>query len=96
MREMRGLKFWTDGFDQLSRAQDDLETIWEFYELGEATDPEVDAEGAKLESLLESLEFRKMMSEEGDNMSAVLEINAGAGGTESQDWASMLLRMYHM
>ena len=96
MREMRGLKFWTDGFDQLSRAQDDLETIWEFYEMGEATEPEVDAEGAKLESLLESLEFRKMMSEEGDNMSAVLEINAGAGGTESQDWASMLLRMYHM
>ena len=96
MREMRGLKFWTDGFDQLARSQDDLETIWEFYEMGEATEPEVDAEGAKLEALLESLEFRKMMSEEGDNMSAVLEINAGAGGTESQDWASMLLRMYHM
>jgi len=96
MREMRGLKFWTDGFDQLARAQDDLETIWEFYEMGEATEPEVDAEGAKLESLLEALEFRKMMSEEGDNMSAVLEINAGAGGTESQDWASMLLRMYYM
>ncbi|MFD3393077.1 peptide chain release factor 2 [Aquirufa sp. OSTEICH-129V] len=96
MREMRGLKFWTDGFDQLSRAQDDLETIWEFLEMGEATESEVDAEGAKLEALLESLEFRKMMSEEGDNMSAVLEINAGAGGTESQDWAAMLLRMYHM
>ncbi|MDT8888006.1 peptide chain release factor 2 [Aquirufa regiilacus] len=96
MREMRGLKFWTDGFDQLARSQDDLETIWEFYEMGEATELEVDAEGAKLEALLESLEFRKMMSEEGDNMSAVLEINAGAGGTESQDWASMLLRMYHM
>ncbi len=61
MREMRGLKFWTDGFDQLSRAQDDLETIWEFLEMGEATESEVDAEGAKLESLLESLEFRKMM-----------------------------------
>ncbi|MEN9385432.1 MAG: hypothetical protein RLZZ185_173, partial [Bacteroidota bacterium] len=45
MREMRGLKFWTDGFDQLSRGQDDLETIWEFYEMGEATESEVDAEG---------------------------------------------------
>ncbi len=96
MREMRGLKFWTDGFDQLARAQDDLETIWEFYEMGEAEESEVDSEGAKLEVQLESLEFRKMMSEEGDNMSAVLEINAGAGGTESQDWAAMLLRMYHM
>ncbi len=96
MREMRGLKFWTDGFDKLASAQGDLETIWEFYEMGEASEAEVDAEGEKLEANLEALEFRKMMSDEGDNMSAVLEINAGAGGTESQDWASMLLRMYHM
>ena len=96
MREMRGLKFWTDGFDQLSNAQGDLETIWEFYEMQEASEAEVDAEGDKLEAKLEALEFRKMMSDEGDNMSAVLEINAGAGGTESQDWASMLLRMYQM
>ena len=96
MREMRGLKFWTDGFDQLTNAQGDLETIWEFYEMQEATEAEVDAEGDKLEAKLEALEFRKMMSDEGDNMSAVLEINAGAGGTESQDWASMLLRMYQM
>ncbi|MHA8073846.1 peptide chain release factor 2 [Aquirufa sp. HETE-40SA] len=96
MREMRGLKFWTDGFDKLANAQGDLETIWEFYEMGEATEAEVDAEGEKLEANLEALEFRKMMSDEGDNMSAVLEINAGAGGTESQDWAAMLLRMYHM
>ncbi len=96
MREMRGLKFWTDGFDQLTNAQGDLETIWEFYEMQEATEAEVDSEGDKLEANLEALEFRKMMSDEGDNMSAVLEINAGAGGTESQDWASMLLRMYQM
>lgn len=96
MREMRGLKFWTDGFDQLSNVQGDLETLWEFYELQEATEAEVDTEGEKLETKLEALEFRKMMSDEGDNMSAVLEINAGAGGTESQDWASMLLRMYQM
>jgi len=74
----------------------DLETIWEFHEMGEATESEVDQEGEKLENLLDSLEFRKMMSEEGDSMSAVLEINAGAGGTESQDWANMLLRMYKM
>lgn len=77
---MRGLKFWTDGFDQLSNAQGDLETIWEFYEMQEATEAEVDAEGEKLEAKLDGLEFRKMMSDEGDNMSAVLEINAGAGG----------------
>lgn len=96
MREMRALKFWTDGFDALRGSMDDLETIWEFYEMGEATEAEVDTEGLRLEEKLDALEFRKMMSEEGDNMSAVLEINAGAGGTESQDWASMLLRMYLM
>ena len=58
MREMRGLKFWTDGFDKLANAQGDLETIWEFYEMGEATEAEVDAEGEKLEANLEALEFR--------------------------------------
>ncbi|WP_309924598.1 MULTISPECIES: peptide chain release factor 2 [unclassified Arcicella] len=96
MQKIRGLKFWTLGFDQLNTYVGDLETIWEFYEMGEATEAEVDAEGEKLEAKLAELEFRKMMSEEGDSMSAVLEINAGAGGTESQDWASMLMRMYIM
>ena len=96
MRQIRELKFWTAGFDQLDQYTGDLETIWEFYEMNEATEEEVDAEGAKLEEKLAELEFRKMMSDEGDNLSAVIEINAGAGGTESQDWASMLMRMYIM
>jgi peptide chain release factor 2 len=96
MRQIRELKFWTAGFDQLNKYTGDLETIWEFYEMNEATEEEVDAEGAKLEEKLAELEFRKMMSDEGDNLSAVIEINAGAGGTESQDWASMLMRMYIM
>jgi peptide chain release factor 2 len=96
MRQIRELKFWTLGFDQLNQLMGDLETIWEFYEMSEATEDEVDAEGAKLEEKLAELEFRKMMSDEGDSFSAVIEINAGAGGTESQDWASMLMRMYIM
>jgi peptide chain release factor 2 len=96
MRQIRELKFWTIGFDQLNQLMGDLETIWEFYDMNEATEEEVDAEGAKLEEKLAELEFRKMMSDEGDNLSAVIEINAGAGGTESQDWASMLMRMYIM
>jgi peptide chain release factor 2 len=96
MRQIRELKFWTLGFDQLNQLMGDLETIWEFYDMNEASEEEVDAEGAKLEEKLAELEFRKMMSEEGDNLSAVIEINAGAGGTESQDWASMLMRMYIM
>ena len=96
MRQIRELKFWTVGFDQLNQLMGDLETIWEFYDMNEASEEEVDAEGAKLEEKLGELEFRKMMSDEGDNLSAVIEINAGAGGTESQDWASMLMRMYIM
>lgn len=96
MREIRGLKFWTNGFEELSGLRDDLDTIWEFYEADEATEEEVDEEGKKLSDKLDEIEFRKMMGEEGDDLPAVIEINSGAGGTESQDWASMLMRMYIM
>jgi peptide chain release factor 2 len=96
MREIRGLKFWTSGYEELARLRDDLDTIWEFYEAGEATEEEVDEEGKKLSDKLDEVEFRKMMGEEGDELPAVIEINSGAGGTESQDWASMLMRMYIM
>ncbi|WP_353722510.1 peptide chain release factor 2 [Dyadobacter sp. 676] len=96
MKEIRGLKFWTNGYEELARLRDDLDTIWEFYEADEATEEEVDEEGKKLADKLDEIEFRKMMGEEGDELPAVIEINAGAGGTESQDWASMLMRMYIM
>lgn len=96
MKEIRGLKFWTIGYEELSRLRDDLDTIWEFYDAREATEEEVDEEGKKLEAKLDEIEFRKMMGEEGDELPAVIEINSGAGGTESQDWASMLMRMYIM
>jgi peptide chain release factor 2 len=96
MRELRGLRFWVEGMDDLHTKLGDLETIWEFYDLGEASEEEVDEEGAKLQEGLEAIEFRKMMSNEGDDLNAVLEINSGAGGTESQDWVSMLFRMYVM
>lgn len=96
MRELRGLRFWVEGMDDLHAKLGDLETIWEFYDLGEASEEEVDEEGAKLQEGLEAIEFRKMMSNEGDDLNAVLEINSGAGGTESQDWVSMLFRMYVM
>jgi peptide chain release factor 2 len=96
MKEIRGLKFWTNGYEELARLRDDLDTIWEFYDAGEATEEEVDEEGKKLSDKLDEVEFRKMMGEEGDELPAVIEINSGAGGTESQDWASMLMRMYIM
>lgn len=74
----------------------DLETLWEFYKSGEVQDQEVSSQYEQTLQLIETIEFRNMLSDEGDVMSAVLQITAGAGGTESCDWASMLLRMYMM
>ena len=68
----------------------------EFYQLGEVPEEEIKAEGKKTEAIIEELELKKMLSNEEDQFSAVIEINSGAGGTESQDWASMLYRMYLM
>ncbi len=73
---------------------DDLEVIYEFYKEGEATAEDVEERHEKSKSLIEDLEFKNMLSEEGDNLSAVLQVTAGAGGTESCDWAEMLMRMY--
>lgn len=68
----------------------------EFADLGEATEAEVEAAHQVVLKALEELEFKKMLSNEEDQLSAILEINSGAGGTESQDWAEMLMRMYIM
>jgi peptide chain release factor 2 len=73
-----------------------LEVLFDFFEQGEATDAEVSQEQQKVQTLLEELEFKKMLSNEEDQLSAIIEINPGAGGTESQDWAEMLMRMYVM
>jgi peptide chain release factor 2 len=93
---MKLLKNWTDDFDAVDGAFSDLETLNEFYEAGDVSDEEIDAEYAKVMKAVEDLEFKKMLSNEEDQLSAVLEINPGAGGTESQDWAEMLMRMYLM
>ncbi len=93
---MKLLKNWTDDFDAVDGAFNDLETLNEFYEAGDVSDEEIDAEYAKVMKAVEDLEFKKMLSNEEDQLSAVLEINPGAGGTESQDWAEMLMRMYLM
>ncbi len=96
MKQVRALKGWTGGYEKAESALGDLETLFEFYTMGEATEEEVDEEGKKFNEILEELELKKMLSNEEDQFSAVLEINAGAGGTESQDWTSMLMRMYMM
>ncbi|MBC8153462.1 MAG: peptide chain release factor 2 [Bacteroidetes bacterium] len=94
MKQVRSLKGWTNSFDKLNSQLGDLDTLFEFYEAGDVTEVEVDEEGAKVSTTLEELELKKMLSNEEDQLSAVLEINSGAGGTESQDWADMLYRMY--
>lgn len=94
MKEVRALKGWTEGFESVDSQLGDLETLQEFLEAGEATEVEVEAEYQKLLKVLEEVELKKMLSNEEDQLNAVLEINSGAGGTESQDWAEMLYRMY--
>ncbi len=94
MKEVRGLKGWTEGYESVEGRLGDLETLQEFLELGEATEAEVEAEYQAMLKVLEEVELKKMLSNEEDQLNAVLEINSGAGGTESQDWAEMLYRMY--
>ncbi len=94
MKQVRSLKGWVGGYDKLDGQLGDLETLYEFYEAGDVTEEEVDAEARNVMVTLEELELKKMLSNEEDQLSAVLEINSGAGGTESQDWADMIYRMY--
>ncbi len=96
MKKLRGQKKWVSDFEEAVTLIDEAEVLLEFYKEDEATQEQVDAAFTKAQEATESLEFRNMMSDEGDDMSAVLQITAGAGGTESCDWAQMLMRMYLM
>jgi peptide chain release factor 2 len=96
MREIRNLKKWVDDYENIRQKQEDLSVLLEFQKAGEITVTEVEDHFNQTVILLEDIEFRNMLSEEGDDLSAVLQITAGAGGTESCDWAEMLMRMYLM
>lgn len=96
MKELRSKKKWVEAYNDISNGFNDLEVLVEFNKEGEAADEDVDVQYQSTLKLLEDIEFKNMLSEEGDNLSAVLQITAGAGGTESCDWASMLMRMYLM
>ena len=96
LKEIRALKFWTEGFNKVTAACDDVDTFQEFYEIDECSEDEVQNSYETALKSLEELEYKRMLSNEEDQLSAVLEINPGAGGTESNDWASMLMRMYIM
>jgi peptide chain release factor 2 len=96
MKDIRSLKFWIDAHGRLKTGLDDLEVMMEFIREGAAEESEGDALFAQLKIDVEELELKNMLSGEEDSLSAVLQITAGAGGTESCDWASMLMRMYMM
>ena len=96
MKKLRGEKKWVNDYDEIASLIGDLEVLYEFYKEGDASSEEVSAHFENTSAKVEDLEFRNMLSDEGDNLSAVLQITAGAGGTESCDWANMLLRMYLM
>ena len=96
MKELRSLKKWVSDYKNAKQHFDDLEVLFDFYKEGEVDENEVNESHATLLSILEEIEFRNMLSNEGDSLSAVLQITAGAGGTESCDWAEMLMRMYLM
>lgn len=96
MRSIREKKSWVEDFNTANELYEDLEVIYEFYKEGEAELENVEIRYGKSLTAIEKLEFKNMLSEEGDSLSAVLQITAGAGGTESCDWASMLMRMYLM
>jgi len=96
LKNVRTKKVWTDAFDEVAKRMDDLEVLNEFHEAGDVGEEELDQEYRRAEKAIEELEFKKMLSKEEDQLSAVVEINPGAGGTESQDWADMLNRMYIM
>jgi len=94
MRQIRSVKQWTDGFSKVDNLVEELQVIFEFSEAGEATEQEVEVHFTEAREAVEDLETRNMLRREEDRLGALLKINAGAGGTESNDWADMLMRMY--
>ena len=94
LKKMAGVKFWTDAYDQIETMAEDLDVLLEFAKEDESAARDVDAHFEALTGKVEDLELRNMLGEEGDNLGAILKINSGAGGTESNDWSAMLMRMY--
>jgi peptide chain release factor 2 len=96
MKQIQLRKSWTNAYEKVETSLQDVEVLFEFYSLDEVSEEEMKSEYQKALKALEELELKKMLSSEEDQLSAMLEINPGAGGTESNDWASILMRMYIM
>ncbi len=94
MRKIKELHFWIDSYTALEKQVEELELAFDFVKEGLVTEEEVDAQYASLIQSVEKLELRNMLRREEDKLGVVLKINSGAGGTESQDWAQMLMRLY--
>jgi peptide chain release factor 2 len=94
LKKVAALKAWTQGFKEVSQQVDDLQVIFDFAREGEATEAEVEIQLSKATKLVEDLELKNMLRKEEDRLGAIMKINSGAGGTESMDWAEMLMRMY--
>ncbi len=94
MRKIRSVRTWTDGYREVEKALEDFRVLYDFFEAKEAAEEEVDQAYQDTLEVIGNLEARNMLRNEEDRLGAVLRINAGAGGTESNDWANMLLRMY--
>ncbi|MDJ0364778.1 peptide chain release factor 2 [Hymenobacter sp. H14-R3] len=96
LKEIKSIKTWTDDYEAVQQAMADTEVLYDFFREGEATEAEIQAEYDATQAKVEALEFKRMLSDEEDQLAAIIDINPGAGGTESQDWAEMLMRMYIM
>ena len=94
MKKVKGIEKWLNGYKQCKQNADELQLAFDYYKEELVTEEEVDADYAKAVKCIEDLELKNMLRQDEDSMDVVLKINSGAGGTEAQDWASMLMRMY--
>lgn len=96
LKSIKQIKYWVNTYEEVANKVGDVEVLYEFQKEGEATLEEVEAAYVEALAHLEEVELKNMLSRDEDSMDCILEINSGAGGTESQDWAEMLMRMYLM
>ena len=94
MKKVKSIQKWLDGYKEVRTHADELQLAFDFYKDEMVTEEEVDDDYAKAIKAIEDLELKNMLRQEEDPMDCILKVNSGAGGTESQDWASMLMRMY--
>ncbi len=94
MKKVKGIEKWLKGYEEVKTLTDETALAFDFYKEEIVSEEEVDTNYNKAVKAIEDLELRNMLRQKEDPMEAVLKINSGAGGTESQDWASMLMRMY--